>query len=225
MTTSTTTHPRRRRLTAGGLGLVCGVAALSVSLGVPSEAAKLITGKDVKNSSLTGKDIKKDSLSGSDIKEKSLQGVLKSGQVAAFGDAESASIDNFTTGVLTPIVSTAVSAPTSGVLYITGTVSSEDDITVAGAGRMQYGLALDGSQLSNGLHILDYDNETAGNDESGSATAVVPVTAGNHTVALTARNLAGGNFVLGREISVLFVPSGSGFTPPAKPAAPKSQQH
>ncbi|WP_137293796.1 hypothetical protein [Nocardioides dongxiaopingii] len=222
MTTSTT-QPRRRRLTAGGIGLVCGVAALSVSLGVPSEAAKLITGKDVKNSSLTGKDVKKDSLTGSDVKEKTLQGVLKSGQVAAFGDAESVSIDNFVTAAFTPVVSTAVTAPTSGVLYITGTLSSEDDITIPGSGRLQYGLSLDGSQLSDGVHALDYDNETVGNDDSGAATAVVPVSAGSHTVALTARNLGGGSFILAREVSVMFVPSGSGFTPPAKPSAPKTQ--
>ncbi|WP_340536795.1 hypothetical protein [Nocardioides sp. GXZ039] len=225
MTTHATSRTsRRRRLTAGGLGLACGVAALTVSLGVPSEAARLITGKDVKNGSLTGVDIKNDSLTGADVKESTLNGVLKSGQVAAYGAAQSAFINDFTTGTFTPIVSKTFTAPTNGVLYITGTVSSEDDVTIPGIGGLQFNLNLDGTQLSNGTHEYAYDESSAGNGGSGSMTAVVPVTAGGHTVDLTARNFGGGSFILGREVSVLFVPSGSGFTPPAKPAAPKNHQ-
>jgi hypothetical protein len=44
--------------TTSGLGLVCGILALVVSLGVPSEAAKLINGKLLKNNSVAAKKLK-----------------------------------------------------------------------------------------------------------------------------------------------------------------------
>jgi hypothetical protein len=47
-------------------------AALLATTPVVADAAKLITGKDIKDSSVTGADIKKDSLTGADIKESSL---------------------------------------------------------------------------------------------------------------------------------------------------------
>lgn len=212
---------RRRRVTSGSLALVCGVAALGVSLGLPAEAAKKIHGKTLVNNTVSGKKITNNTVTGKDVNEKTLKGFVKAGHVAAFGAAESAFIDNFTAGAFTPIVSKTFKAPRAGVLYITGSLSAEDDVTLGGDGHLSYRLRLDGTGLNSGLHELDYPG-LGGGDSSG-ITAVVPVSAGTHTVHLDAEETGTGSFVIGREVSVLFVPSGSGFTPPAKPA-PKNPQ-
>ena len=49
-------------------------AALLTMTPVVAQAAKLITGKDIKDSSVTGKDIKDSSLSGSDVKDSTVTG-------------------------------------------------------------------------------------------------------------------------------------------------------
>ncbi|QLQ09624.1 MAG: hypothetical protein HZY75_03550 [Nocardioidaceae bacterium] len=53
------------------------VAAATLTLIGPAQAARLITGADIKNGSVTGKDIKDDSLTGKDIKEGTLKAVPK----------------------------------------------------------------------------------------------------------------------------------------------------
>jgi hypothetical protein len=64
--------------------LVVAMLALVASLGGGSYAAKLITGKDIKNGSITGKDIKKNSVKGKLVKDKSLTGKdLKDGSLGA----------------------------------------------------------------------------------------------------------------------------------------------
>ena len=54
--------------------LVVAILALVMATGGTSFAAKLITGKDVKNSSLTGVDVKNSSLTGADVKNGSIAG-------------------------------------------------------------------------------------------------------------------------------------------------------
>jgi hypothetical protein len=218
---------RTKRITSGRLGLACGALALVVSTGGVSEAAKLIDGsklknhsvaaKKLKNKTLTGKQVKNNKLTGKQIKESSLKGVLKAGDVAAYGNGTSAFIDNFTTGAFTSITDTSFTAPQNGVLYITGSVSAEDDFSLGGNGRLLYRLALDGAPLTSDIlaHELTYNDLDVVGD-SGAVTGVVPVTKGAHTVALEARELGTGSFVRGREVSVLFVPAGKGFTAPAK---------
>lgn len=76
---------RLRRLSAGHLAVVIATAALFVALDGPSQAAKLVTGKDIKNNSVTGKDVKNGSLTGADLKVSSL------GKVPAASSADSAS--------------------------------------------------------------------------------------------------------------------------------------
>jgi hypothetical protein len=74
-----------RRPTASA---VIATVALVAAMGGTSYAAKLITGKNIKNSSVTGKDIKNSSLTGSDIKNKSLTtSDLKASSVAALKGA------------------------------------------------------------------------------------------------------------------------------------------
>lgn len=230
--TDITTRTGNRRVTSGHAGVALGVIALSISLGVPSEAAKVINGKSLKNNSvtsqkiknnnLTGKDVKNDSLRGEDIKESSLEGVLKTGDVAAFGNASSVAINDFTASTFTSLVDTSFTAPRDGFLYLTGAVSAEDDSSFAGGGRLLYRLSLDGASLTDHTyaHELDYP-EVSGAGDSGAATAVVPVSAGAHTVSLDGREVGSGSFILGREVSVLFVPSGAGFAPPARATSGK----
>ena len=55
-----------------GAGLVLAVIAIVLTLGGTATAAKLITGKQVKNSSLTGADVKNASLTGRDVKNGSI---------------------------------------------------------------------------------------------------------------------------------------------------------
>lgn len=72
------THP------VSSAALAVALLALVMSLGGASFAAKLITGKDIKNGSITGKDIKKKSLTGKLVKDKSLTGAdVKDGSVSA----------------------------------------------------------------------------------------------------------------------------------------------
>jgi hypothetical protein len=57
------------------LSSLSAVAVMAVLLvAVPTTAARLITGKDVKDSSLTGADVKNSSLTGTDVKDGSLTG-------------------------------------------------------------------------------------------------------------------------------------------------------
>jgi hypothetical protein len=66
------------------VALVVAVLALVTSLGGTSIAAKLITGKDIKDNSVTSKDIKNNSVSAKDVKSKSLTGKqVKDGSLGA----------------------------------------------------------------------------------------------------------------------------------------------
>ncbi|WP_372730036.1 hypothetical protein, partial [Nocardioides sp.] len=200
-----------RRLGSGHLGVALGATALVVALGVPSEAAKLIHGKNlknntvtsqkIKNNNLTGRDLKNGSVTGADIKESTLTGLLRTGDVAAYGDGTADWIDNFTAGAFTALISTTFTVPDDGVLHVTGSLSAEDDFSLDGLGRLGYRLSLDGTGLWPGAdsHQLAYAG--AGEGDSGAVTSVVPVTAGEHTVSLDARELGTGSFLYGREIS------------------------
>ena len=75
---------RLRRISSGHLAVVIASAALFVALDGPTHAAGLVTGKQIKNSSVTGKDVKKDSLTGDDISEATL------GKVPSATSADSA---------------------------------------------------------------------------------------------------------------------------------------
>ncbi|CAN5428101.1 hypothetical protein BH11ACT8_BH11ACT8_29060 [soil metagenome] len=215
------------RITSGRVGVALGVVALTFSLGVPSQAAKVINGsalknnsvttQKIKNNNLTGTDVKQDSLTGADIKEASLKGVLKPGDVAAFGAASSASIDNFTSAGFTSVIDKSFTAPANGFLYITGSISAEDDGSFAGGGWLFYRLSLDGASLTASQFAHELDNRSANQaGSSGAVTGVVPVTKGAHTVSLDAVEFGTGSFIIGRDVSVLFVRDGSGFLPPAK---------
>jgi hypothetical protein len=64
------------------LALCVAVGGASLAAGAATSAVQLITGKDIKDSSLTGKDVKDSSLTTSDIKDASLLAIdFKNGQL------------------------------------------------------------------------------------------------------------------------------------------------
>jgi hypothetical protein len=70
----------RTNIALAGLGTL--TAFLLATNPVVAEAARTITGKDIKNSSITGKDVKDESLQGADVKDQSLLGAdIKSGSL------------------------------------------------------------------------------------------------------------------------------------------------
>jgi hypothetical protein len=145
---------------------------------------------------------------------------LGAANARADGFASSADIDNFTSSTYTNIAAKTFTAPVAGFIFVVGTVSTEDDLSFAGRGDLFYRLARDGTGLTNDLfyHEIASDSGTNITGTSGAASAVVPVTAGSHTVSLQAREAGTGDFILGRDISVIFVPNGSASTIPFAPS-------
>jgi hypothetical protein len=148
-------------------------------------------------------------------------GFVKTGQVLVAGNAGGRNnpIDDFLSADFTSIISTSITAPATGFLFIVGTVSIEDDASFAGSGKINYRLRVDTTAVDSNTESndLETDIDTAvifGN--SGATSAVVPISAGAHTIHLDAREFGTGSFIEGRSISVLFTPSGSGVTIPLR---------
>jgi hypothetical protein len=137
---------------------------------------------------------------------------MASNAVRADGSNSTTPIDNFTSGSFTDIVSKTFTVPSAGFIYLTGSLTTEDDLTIVGNGFLLFRLTLDGNSVSGsneGAHSISTSNENGVLSGSGSTTQVVPVSAGSHTVALQAKEVSGGDFIEGREVSALFVPNGS----------------
>jgi hypothetical protein len=149
---------------------------------------------------------------------------LPSNGVRADGEVTDGFIDDFTSGAYTPVLSKTFVAPSSGFLHITGSISAEDDCSLAGSGRLAYRLRLDATPVTDSFFGFELDYEDCANiatevfADSGATSAVVPVSAGVHTVHLDAREQASGSFIQGRSITAMFVPNGSGTVIPAAPS-------
>jgi hypothetical protein len=74
----------RTNIALAGLGTL--TAFLVATNPVVADAARTVTGKDIKNNSVTGKDVKDGSLQGADVKDESLQGADVKG--GALGGAQ-----------------------------------------------------------------------------------------------------------------------------------------
>lgn len=73
-----------RLLTHPALAFVVATGALVTALGVPAEAARLLTGADVKDRSLTGRDVRDGTLTGADLRARSIAaGALAPGTLDA----------------------------------------------------------------------------------------------------------------------------------------------
>ncbi len=209
-----------RVVTSGRVGVVLGATALVVALGVPSQAARMINGKDLRNNSVTGQKIRDNTVTGKDVKESTLRGLLRLGDVAAFGAVERTPIVHFTEKGFTALAAVTFTAPRDGFLYLTGTVCAQDDRTLDGQGSLNYRLRVDGRGVTSydPGHMLTYARE--GSAECGAMTAVVPIKTGEHRAQLDGHERGDGSSVMDREISVLFVPSGSGYVRPPNPREP-----
>jgi hypothetical protein len=132
--------------------------------------------------------------------------LLKSGS-RADGVATSADID-VTTGPFT-LLSKAFTAPTDGYVFVTATLYGTQKSTVGGYGLLGYKIVVDGTPLTpdNSYHQLVTHDENFG--DNGAVSAVVPVASGPHTVALEVFENGAGTVVRGRDLSLIFTPSGS----------------
>jgi hypothetical protein len=208
------------------------------SVGSKQLRKNAVTSKKVKKNAVTGAKVKNDSLTHSDIKESTLGKVpsakladaagnattvggkpasafTASGDVLASGAASSADIDNFASATFTPVASTTFTAPRSGFVFIVGSLSAQEDITLPGSGNVGYRLRLDATGLTSDTQYHQINNPVgATGGDSGATTAVVPVTAGQHTAYLDAIEIGGGSFITGRDVSVMFAPSGNASTIP-----------
>jgi hypothetical protein len=145
--------------------------------------------------------------------------LLPKNQVRADGNQTSAAIDDFTS-FDTPVISKSFTAPTSGFLHITGSISAEEDCSLPGSGFLSYRLRFDSTDVTGSGYELDYEDCTTDSTfaDSGAASAVVPVSAGSHTVHLVASEFGSGSFITTRSITAIFVPNGSGTVIPAAAA-------
>jgi hypothetical protein len=143
------------------------------------------------------------------------------GEIRVDGAHTSAAIDDFTTGCGSPasILSKAFTAPSAGFINVVGSVTSEDDFGIAGSGHLLFRLRLDATPIYGGFAENDYGAFGGGSPEvlgdSGAQNAVVPVTAGAHTVHIEACEAGTGSFITTRGISITFTPAGSGTVIPA----------
>ncbi len=114
-----------------------GVAAtaLFIALGGPAQAASLITGANVKNSSLTGADIKNSSLTGSDVKNSSLTSSDIKNSTLTTSDIKNGTIKagDLASGVLTS--GKAGPAGPAGAAGAAGPAGPKGDVGPAGPSR------------------------------------------------------------------------------------------
>lgn len=147
---------------------------------------------------------------------------VKRGETLAAGKTEEAKVDKFNSTTFSPLVQAKVKAPGAGFLYITGTLSAQDDTTTAGGSRLQYRLAVNDTPLSTTpesfeLDLLeDADAAAPNHRENGTVTGVIKTTAkGDYTIVLQAQEAAGtggapagSSTIFGRSVSAMFVPKG-----------------
>jgi hypothetical protein len=133
---------------------------------------------------------------------------LQKSGVRADGVAASSNID-ITFDSPSAILSKTLNAPQDGYLFIVGTLSAYRDVGEGTISIVQYQLALDGTPLTTdgAYHGFWLSNDVPW--QSGAISSVVPVAAGTHTISLLANDDGGGAQVRGRDLSILFTPTGS----------------
>lgn len=137
---------------------------------------------------------------------------VKRGETLAAGKTDETPVAKFNTKTFTPIVQAKVNAPGVGFLYITGTLTAKDDATTAGDGKLQYRLAVNDTPLTTNPESYElYLPNGPDSRANGAVTGVIKTTAkGEFKVLLQAQEAATGTGtdILGRSVSVMFVPKG-----------------
>lgn len=144
----------------------------------------------------------------------------------AWGQGSDNSIDDFTSGTFTPILQRGIAAPAAGVLLITGSLSMEDDNSLGGTGRLSYRLRLDSTPVFDNNFAYELSSSSASGNaaDSGAISVVVPVTKGAHMVFLDAMETGSGSFIIGRALSIVYFPLGTGMPIPKGPSAAPAKQ-
>ena len=187
------------------LGLVLGGAGAAVAAPPTAKAIKKIVTKQVKKLSPSlsvARAGNADALGGAPA-----SAYLKTSGIRADGVATSADVDVITSPVI--LLSKTFTAPTDGFVFAIATLSGRQKSTTGGYGLLAYTLVLDGTPLTpdSQYHQLVTHDENFG--DNGAVSAVVPVTAGSHTLGLRVFENGAGTVVTGRDLSLIFTPSGS----------------
>ena len=125
------------------------------------------------------------------------------------GTATSGDITITASSTFSTVLTKAVTAPTDGYVLVSATLTAFKGGAAGGTSILDYGLGLDGTPLTTdgGYHsIVTTDSVFQG---SGAISAVVAVTAGTHTFTLLVRDQGTGSSIRGRDLSLIFAPSGS----------------
>jgi hypothetical protein len=212
------------------LALAGVIAFLMATNSVVADAAKLITGKQIKNGSITTKDIKNNNLKSADVKNNNLRSAdVKDGSLTS-SDLKSASayLDRVAFGTrpnFVPLpaaaVVTEVVAPVSitvpqgvSLVHIIGTSSLRGDATGSMWTQQDGVCAASGAAFSNRAFV------DAGIGEAPATfNYVTAITPGTHTFRLCARNSVAGG-ARGSTLSVETVATGNNGGTTLKQARP-----
>ena len=137
---------------------------------------------------------------------------VKRGETIAAGKTVEAKIDKFTNSSFSPVATAKINAPAAGWLVVNASISAKDDSTTAGDGKLQYRLAVNDTPLSTLPESFElFLSDLTDGRENGSVNGVFKVTGkGQMKVHLQAQEVAPGtgSTILGRSVSVQFVPKG-----------------
>lgn len=194
------TNPPRRlagRISPVAIAFLAVVLLLGTTGG--AVAGALITGAQIKNGTVTGTDIKNNSLSGSDIKDESrIFG-------ATAGASDATELNDFTSPDWVAVVSKTFTVR-AGYLFIAANLYVQPDNSLGGDGYLSYAIKVDG-KIVEGADALD--TGPAHTALSGALSAVVPVSAGSHTIKLIARESGFGTYLFERSINAVWTAGGS----------------
>jgi len=189
------------------LGLVLGGAGVAVAAPPTTKTIKKIVTKQVKKLApklTVAQAGNADALGGAPA-----SAYLKTSGTRADGVATSGDLD-ITAGAFTTILSKSITAPSDGYFFVVASLTgSLLNLTPGAHGILDYGLAVDGAALTTDASYHALVTYAEAFQESGAISAVVPVSAGQHTITLQVREQGAGTKVLGRDLSALFVPTGS----------------
>lgn len=190
------TTSRVARWSGGQLPTILACLALLLALGTTAtEAAKVITGRDIRDNSITGQA----------VREASLRGLMTPGSVKAVTAVESAPIDDFASSSPVGIVNTDVRTPRHGVLLLNATITGTDG-GAPDAGRLVHQLVVDDEPVDATDFTHGIGSSSANDVGTGGPSRLVHVPKGSHTIELQVAELGTGSDIFRQEITAVFLP-------------------
>src|SRR5262249_514632 len=128
-------------LVISAIALVLAIGGGTYALAISSKQTEKIANKQIKKKApgLTVKSAHA-AHNAKNLNNKPWSAFLGSNQVRADGAGSSTPIGGFTTPTFTNLVSKTFSVPTSGVIYLTGSITTEDDLSIPGPGFLVFQL-------------------------------------------------------------------------------------